>query len=84
MVARQNAEAAGIIRNRFVKAELGRKIGDRFFDRAAGAGLSVGVLALQIFLNASWTCFSSRRKVLSCETSSSRACRESCSMRTGL
>ena len=30
MVARQNAETAGIIRDRFVKTELGGKVGDRF------------------------------------------------------
>ena len=48
VIARENAEAAGVIRNRFVKAELGREIGDRFLDRAAGAGLAVGVLAREI------------------------------------
>ena len=35
MVPGQNAEAARVIRNRFVEAELGGEIGDRFFDRAA-------------------------------------------------
>ena len=50
MVAGENAEAAGIIRDRFVKTELGRKISDRFLDRGAGAGFSVGVLAREIFL----------------------------------
>ena len=50
MVAGKNAEAAGVIRNRFVKTELGGKIGDRILDRAAGAGFSVGVLAREIFL----------------------------------
>ncbi len=48
MIAGQNAEAAGIIRNRFVETELGREIGDRLLDRAARAGLSVGVFPREI------------------------------------
>ena len=48
MIPRENAEAAGVIRDRFVKAELGGEIGDRFFDRAAFAGFSVSVLAREI------------------------------------
>ncbi len=48
MIARENAEAAGIIRDRFVKTELGGEIGDRFFDGAAVTGFSVGVFARQI------------------------------------
>ena len=35
MIARENAKAAGIIRNRFVKAELSGEISDRFLDFAA-------------------------------------------------
>ena len=35
MIAGENPEAAGVIRDRLVKAELGGKIGDRFFDRTA-------------------------------------------------
>ena len=31
-----------------MKTELGRKIGDRFLDRAAGSGLAVGILARKI------------------------------------
>ena len=50
MIAGQNAEAAGVIRNRFVKTELGGKIGDRILDRGAGPGLPVRVLASEIFL----------------------------------
>ena len=30
MIAGKNSEAAGVVRNRFVKTELGGKIGDRF------------------------------------------------------
>ena len=48
MVAGENAETAGIIRDRFVKTELCRKIGDRFLDRAAGSGFPVGILAREI------------------------------------
>ncbi len=50
MVARQNTKAARVIRNRFVKAELRRKIRDWFLDCAARAGLSISVRASQIFL----------------------------------
>ncbi len=49
MIAGENAETAGVIRDRFVKAELGGEIGDRFLERAAGAGFSVGILAREIF-----------------------------------
>ena len=48
MVAGQNAKPAGIIRDRFMKAELGGKISDRFCDGAARAGFAVGVLPRQI------------------------------------
>ena len=48
VIARENAEAAGIIRNRFVKAELSGKIGDRFLDLARGAGFPVGVFPREI------------------------------------
>ena len=48
MVARQNAQTAGIIWDRFVKAKLGRKIGDRIFDRTACARFSIGVFASKI------------------------------------
>ncbi len=49
MVAGENAEAAGVVRDRFVEAELGREIGDRIFQRAAVAVFSVGILAREIF-----------------------------------
>src|SRR4051812_36219177 len=48
MVAGENAEAAGIIWDRFVKAKLSREISDRFSDGPAGSGLAVGILAGQI------------------------------------
>src|ERR1041384_499632 len=49
MIARENPKPAGIIRNRFVKAKLGREIGDRFLDRADGAGFAVSIFAIEIF-----------------------------------
>src|ERR1700756_4316924 len=48
MVAGENAETAGIIRDRFVKAKLGREIGDRSLDRRAGAAFPVGILPRKI------------------------------------
>ena len=50
MVAGEDTQAAGVIRNRFVKTEFGRKIGNGIFDPAAGTGFSVGIVASQIFL----------------------------------
>src|SRR5205807_6759917 len=50
MVASEDAQATGVIRNRFVKSKFGRKIGNGIFDRASGSGLSVGIVASQIFL----------------------------------
>ena len=48
MVAGENAKATGIIGDRFVKSELGREIRDRSFDRSAGSGFPVSVLAGEI------------------------------------
>ena len=48
MVAGEDAKAAGIIGDRFVKSELGREIRDRSFDRSAGSGFPVRVLAGEI------------------------------------
>ncbi len=48
MVAGENAKAAGIIRNRFVKTKFGGEISDRFFDRAPSAGFPVSVRAGEI------------------------------------
>src|ERR1700730_4706048 len=48
MVARQNAQTSGIIRDRFVKTEFGGKIRDRLHDRAACSGFSARVLAGEI------------------------------------
>ena len=48
MVARQNAQAAGIIWDRFVKTKFGRKIGDRIFDRTARSRFSISLSTLKI------------------------------------
>src|SRR5919204_4606988 len=50
MVARENAEAAGIVWDRLVKAELGRKIGHRLMDSTACTGFAVGVLSAHVLL----------------------------------
>src|SRR5262249_28791281 len=50
VVARKNAETAGIIWNRFVKTEFGRKIRDRVLDRGAGPGFPVCAAASEILL----------------------------------
>src|SRR5262249_20752124 len=50
VVAGQNAEAAGVVRDRFVKTEFGRKIGDGILDCRAGPGFPIGVAASEIFL----------------------------------
>ena len=50
MVACENAETAGIIRNGFVKTEFRRKIGDRIFNRASRSGFAVRILSSEIFL----------------------------------
>ncbi len=48
MVACQNTEAAGIIWDRFVKAELGREIRDRSFNGRPRPRFSISVLARKI------------------------------------
>src|SRR2546423_6382326 len=48
MVAGENADAAGIIRDRFVETKLGGEIGDWLFDHAAGAGFSIRVFAREV------------------------------------
>src|SRR4051812_10248370 len=48
MVPSENAEAAGIVWDRFVKAKLGREIRDRLLNRGARPRFSVGVLAGEI------------------------------------
>src|SRR5439155_9584532 len=50
VVAGKDAQATGVIWNRFVKTKFGGKIGDRIFDRASRASFSVGIVASQIFL----------------------------------
>src|ERR1700687_15734 len=48
MVTGKNPKTAGIIWDRFMKSELGRKIRDRSFDRRTGSGFSISVLAREI------------------------------------
>ena len=48
MVAGENAEAAGVIRDRLMETKFSGKIGDRIFDRAAGACFSVRVVSSEI------------------------------------
>src|SRR4029077_17740431 len=50
MVAGENPQATGVIRDRFVKTKFGGKIGNRIFDCAAGTGFSVGIAWSTIFL----------------------------------
>src|SRR5947208_15714478 len=50
MIACENAETAGIIRDGFVKTKFGGKIGDGVFNRAPGSGFSVRVASPEIFL----------------------------------
>src|SRR4051812_14082727 len=49
MVAGENTEAARIIRNRFVEAELGGKISDRFLQFFPATGLPVSIGTFEIF-----------------------------------
>ena len=49
VVAGQDAEAARVVRDRFVKTEFGGKIGDRIFDRGTGPRFPVGVEASEVF-----------------------------------
>src|SRR5947209_11854665 len=50
MIARENPETAGVIRDGFMKAKLGREIRDAVLDPLAFPSLSVGVLAREILL----------------------------------
>src|SRR6266480_4174433 len=50
VVARQDAQTTGVIRDRFVKTEFSGKIGNGIFDRAAGSGFSIGILSSEILL----------------------------------
>src|SRR5438093_940951 len=50
MVAGEDAQATGVVRDRFVKTELGRKIRDGIFDRAAGSGFSISIVSSEILL----------------------------------
>ncbi len=49
VVAGEDAEAARVVRDRFVKTKLGGEISDRFVQGGAGAGFAVGVFPRQIF-----------------------------------
>ena len=49
MVAGKYAKTAGVIRDRFVKTEFSRKIGNRIIDRVCGSRLSISVAAPKIF-----------------------------------
>jgi len=50
VVAGKDAQATGVIWNRFVKTKFSGKIRDGIFDRASGASFSVSIMASQIFL----------------------------------
>src|SRR5437762_7029985 len=50
MIAGENAETAGIIRDRFVESKFGREIGHRFWQGRAGPVFPISVLAGEIFL----------------------------------
>ena len=63
MIAREDAEAAGIVWDRFVKAEFRRKVGDRILDRAAGAGFSIRILTTKIFFEFLEHLFQLARKI---------------------
>src|SRR5213075_1349347 len=49
MVTGEYTKTPGIIRDRFVKTEFSREIGDRILNYASGSRLSVGVVAPEIF-----------------------------------
>src|SRR4029077_1533646 len=48
MVAGENPQATGVIRDRFVKTKFGGKIGDGIFDRAASSGFTERVVASEV------------------------------------
>src|SRR5438876_12005827 len=50
MIAGENAETAGIIRDRFVESKFGREIGHRFLQDRAEPVFPISVLAGEIFL----------------------------------
>src|SRR5207248_1572357 len=50
MIAGENAETAGIVRDGFVESKFGGEIRHRFLDDRAGTGFSIGILAGEIFL----------------------------------
>src|SRR5437868_14902189 len=52
MIACEDAQAARIIRHRFMKTKLGGEIGHRFFHFLPHAGCAVGSAPLQVFAKA--------------------------------
>ena len=62
VIARKNAEAAGVDGQGFMQTKFGRKIGDRFGTEDAGIVLSPCVFVFEIFLQAV-----ERRSSLGCE-----------------
>ena len=67
-----------------MESEFGGEIRDRFLQGRAGAVFSIGVLAGEIFLEGVVNLFQFAQKSFVLASSSSRAWRESWSMRTGL
>src|ERR1044071_4798164 len=64
MIASKNAEAAGVVWNRFVKTELGRKVGDRIFYCGAGTCFSVSLMPSEISLEVLENLFEFPQKIL--------------------
>src|SRR5262249_40360811 len=64
VVAGEDSEAAGVIRDRFVKTEFGGKIGDGILDCSAGPGRPVRVPASEIFLEILENLFELPQKIL--------------------
>src|SRR5213594_1954187 len=48
MVASKDAQATRLMRDPLVKTKFSGKIGNRILNRAAGAGLSIGVMSSEI------------------------------------
>ena len=60
----ENAEAAGVIGNRFVKTEFGGEVGDRAFDRGTWPGFSVRLVASEILFEILENLFELAQKIL--------------------
>src|SRR6266480_2156576 len=48
MVASEDAQAAGVIRDRLVKTEFRGEIGNGILDRASGSGFSISIVSAEI------------------------------------